>query len=166
MSTQDPTPPTSDGPYGQPPAAPQYGDPAAYGGQPSSAGGASPYSGGGYGGGDAPAPRNGIGLAALIVGIVSLLAGIIPFVGFIGIAAVVLGIIGLSRVRKRIATNRGMALAGVILGALAIIAAILWVIATVFFAQRFAPALEECSSLDPSSVEYQQCVVDNSGLEQ
>ena len=172
MSTQDPTPPPGDRPYGQPPEAPRFGSSSApgepgaaqpYGQQPYGqapepyAGGATP-AGGGYG---AEQPRNGIGIAALVVGIVALLFSWFPGAGLLGIVAVILGVVGLSRVRKRLATNRGMSITGIVLGALATLIGIGVLILTVFVFQQAGGALQECAQLDPSSVEYQQCVQEN-----
>lgn len=82
-----------------------------------------PY--GDYVGGPPPA-RNGLGIAALIVGIIGLV-GSISIVGgvVLGIAAVVLGLLGRARVKRGEATNGGVALAGIVLGVLAIIAGLL-----------------------------------------
>ena len=56
--------------------------------------------------------RNGVGIAALVVGLISLVfAGLL-----LGAVAIVLGWIGLNRVKKGQATNQVMALTGVVLG--------------------------------------------------
>lgn len=64
---------------------------------------------------------NGLGVAALVLGVVALVLGLIPFVGFgtwvVGVVGVVLGFVGLLR-RDR---KRGVAVAGLIASALAII---------------------------------------------
>lgn len=71
-----------------------------------------------------PAPRNGLGIAALCLGIVGMLFGLVPFTGFVafalGAVGIILGLVGFSRARKRTATNLKTALAGTILSALAI----------------------------------------------
>lgn len=72
------------------------------------------------------APRNGLGITALCLGIVGILFGLVPFTGFIafglGAIGVILGLVGFSRARKRVATNPKMAVAGIVLsvGALAL----------------------------------------------
>jgi uncharacterized membrane protein len=59
-------------------------------------------------------PTNGLAIAALVVGIVAIISGWIPFWGLIvGIAAIVLGILGLRK-----AGGKGMAIAGLVTGAL------------------------------------------------
>lgn len=81
-------------------------------------------------------PRNGLGVTALVLGIVGVLFAIIPFLfwlgGILGLLALIFGIIGVSRAGKGLATNKGMALTGLILGAVSIVVAIVWtaVIAT------------------------------------
>ncbi len=72
----------------------------------------------------AQAPRNGLGIAALCLGIVGMLFGLVPFTGFIAFAlgaiGIVLGLVGFARSRRRIATNTKTALAGAVLSAIAI----------------------------------------------
>ena len=61
--------------------------------------------------------KNGLGVAALVLGLVGLLGGfIIPFSGLGSILAIIFGAIGLKRVKRGEASNRGMALAGLWLG--------------------------------------------------
>jgi membrane-bound ClpP family serine protease len=67
------------------------------------------------------APRNGIGTAALVLGIIGLVLAVIVLGGLVGIVAVILGIVGLGRVRRGEATNRGVAIGGIVTGALAIV---------------------------------------------
>ena len=70
----------------------------------------------------AAAPKNGLGIAALIVGILSLPAAFTIFGGFIlGVIAIVLGFIGYRRARTGEATNGGMAIGGIVLGVLGVI---------------------------------------------
>ncbi|REK88991.1 DUF4352 domain-containing protein [Streptomyces inhibens] len=81
------------------------------------------------------AARNGLGVAALILGIIGALSGI-PMVLFwlagpLGILALIFGLVGLSRAKKGQATNKGVAVTGTILGGLAIILAIVGIIVTV-----------------------------------
>ncbi|MER7695598.1 MULTISPECIES: DUF4190 domain-containing protein [unclassified Streptomyces] len=118
-------PPPPVGPHGPghaapPPAAAHYGYPAPpaqpYGGYPG-------Y--GAYGAGPAgwgPAPNNGLGTAAMVIGIISVVGFCLYGVNIIlGILALIFGIIGLGRAKRGEATNRGMALAGVILGSVGIV---------------------------------------------
>lgn len=70
-------------------------------------------------------PRNGLGTAALVLGIIALLLSWVPIIGFIGfvlgILALVLGIVGILRARKGHASNLVVAAVGTGLGALAIV---------------------------------------------
>lgn len=72
----------------------------------------------------APAPRNGLGIAALVLGICGFLSGLIPFFFWFaliaGVIGLVLGLVGFARTRKRVATNRKTSVAGVILSVLSI----------------------------------------------
>jgi hypothetical protein len=68
------------------------------------------------------APKNGLGIAALITAIISLPAALSVFGGFLlGIVAVVLGFIGYNRSKRGEATNGGVAISGIVLGFLGII---------------------------------------------
>ncbi len=76
--------------------------------------------------GAAPILRNGMGVAALVVAIIALLLFITVAGGVVfGITAVVLGFIGRARVRRSEADNGGIALSGIVLGVIAIIAGLL-----------------------------------------
>lgn len=82
-----------------------------------------------------PAPRNGAGTAALILGLVGLpfiLTGLTaPIAIVLGLIAVPLALTGLGRVRRREATNRGAAVTGLILGTLAVVLGIWSIVVTV-----------------------------------
>jgi hypothetical protein len=65
--------------------------------------------------------RNGMGTAALVLGIIGVVLSWTVYPGFIlGILAIVFGAIGLGRVRRGEATNRGAARAGLVLGIVAL----------------------------------------------
>ncbi|MFE0644737.1 DUF4190 domain-containing protein [Streptomyces sp. NPDC058877] len=112
-------PADASGGYGYPPAAPAPAAPG-YGypgyGQPG-------YGQPGYGqpGWQQP-PSNGMGTAAMVIGIVAV-AGFCLYGlgGILGILAVIFGIIGLKKAGRGEATNRGMAIAGIVLGAIGIV---------------------------------------------
>jgi hypothetical protein len=118
---------------GQPPAG-AYGYPAAPGmPQPPAAGGygaPDPYGAGyqgypGYGQttGWQQQPANGMGITAMVLGILSVclfcLYGIVAVV--LGVLALIFGILGRKRAQRGEATNGGMALAGIILGVCGIV---------------------------------------------
>ncbi len=73
-----------------------------------------------------PADRRGLAIASLVLGIISLCGAIFWFCGGpLAIVAVVLGVL------SRNSTARGMATAGIILGAIGILLAIVFVILTI-----------------------------------
>ncbi|MFI8179532.1 DUF4190 domain-containing protein [Actinacidiphila glaucinigra] len=110
------------GPPGYPayPAHPGY---PGYPGHPGYPG----YGMGPYGGWAPPVARNGVGLTAMILGIVGAVLAISCFGAFLGlplgIAAVVCGIVGLRIARRGEATNRPQALTGLILGIISVVLA-------------------------------------------
>ncbi|BCO36094.1 hypothetical protein BMW24_010440 [Mycobacterium heckeshornense] len=66
-------------------------------------------------------PRNGLGTASLVLAVIALLGVWSVFGGVIlGGAAIVLGIAAYARVRRGEANNGGVAVAGIVLGAIAI----------------------------------------------
>ncbi|MBT2445092.1 DUF4190 and DUF4352 domain-containing protein [Streptomyces sp. ISL-36] len=91
--------------------------------------------------------RNGLGVAALVVGIVGLVFGIIPFLfwlgGILGVLALIFGIIGHGRARKGEATNKGAALTGIILGAVTIVVSLVWLIVIVTAVKDVANDMED-----------------------
>lgn len=68
------------------------------------------------------APRNGFSITALALALSGLVFGLVPFTGFLalmlGALAVLFGILGWARVRRREATNRKMAITSTGLGVL------------------------------------------------
>ena len=79
------------------------------------------------------APRNGLGIGALVVAILAVVSSISVVGGIVlGIVAVVLGFAGRARVKKGEANNGGVALAGIVLGFLGIVAGLasiaIWVL--------------------------------------
>lgn len=118
-------------PYGAPPPEGQgsrpYGQPAGpdqpgYGQQPY---GQQPYGQQPYGHDPGRRPRNGFGIAALVLGILAVLSGFLFVGALFGIAAIVLGVLGRGRAKRGEATNGGMALAGIVLGVVGILFAAL-----------------------------------------
>ncbi|MFE3289529.1 DUF4190 domain-containing protein [Rhodococcus sp. NPDC059234] len=127
---------------------PQYpgGQPPYPGGQPQYPGGQPQYpSGQQYPGGQqyaaqpypgaAPiSPRNGAGIAALILGILGVVTVWTIIGGFVfGVLAVILGVIGRSQFKKQTATNGGMSLAGILLGIAAVIITIVLIVVGIGF---------------------------------
>jgi hypothetical protein len=68
------------------------------------------------------APKNGFGIAALVLAVVGLLSVATVFAPIaLGVVAVILGLLGRARAKRGIADNGGVAIAGIVLGALAVV---------------------------------------------
>jgi amino acid transporter len=83
-----------------------------------------------YGGYQPPptGPKNGLGIAALVAAIVGLVFCWSVFGGVVlGVVAVILGIVGYGRAKRGQATNTGVAIAGIVLGALAVIVSLAFI---------------------------------------
>lgn len=154
--------------YGEP--APQYGQqPPQYGQQHP---GDQPAGYGGYGTGpdygNAPppgygqAPRNGLGIAALVFGIIALLGAWIPLVNIVSIVlaivGIVLGIMALRRVKRGEATNRGMSITGLLLSVAALVLALVVLVRAANFIVSNYEDIESCADPALSQEEQQACV--------
>jgi Domain of unknown function (DUF4190) len=114
-------PDRSEAPPPPPPAPPP---PPQYGAYPYPPPAPHPYGGYGYAGYGPPptGPKNGLGIASLVIAIIALLS---VFGGIVlGVVAVILGFLGWQRAKRGEATNGGMAVAGIVLGVLSIIEAL------------------------------------------
>jgi hypothetical protein len=92
-----------------------------------------PYQPGSYPGGYPPspyggyppqpaAPKNGLGIASLVLAVIGLVSVATVFIPIgLGVIAVIIGGIGHGRAKRGIANNGGVAIAGIVLGALAIV---------------------------------------------
>ncbi|MEU6879263.1 DUF4352 domain-containing protein [Streptomyces sp. NPDC046712] len=103
--------------------------------------------------------RNGLGTAALILGIIGTLSGLIPFffwlAGILGLIALILGLVGRGRVKRGEANNKGVTTTGAVLGLAALILSVVGAVIT-FTAVSDAvdeinKAVEESAPKDPSS---------------
>jgi O-antigen ligase len=80
--------------------------------------------GAGYGGPSAR-PRNGFGVAALVLGVLALLLSWTIIGGVVlGVLALIFGVLGRSRAKRGEATNGGVSVAGIVLGIIGVIIAI------------------------------------------
>jgi hypothetical protein len=70
-------------------------------------------------------PRNGLGVVSLVLGVVGVVISAVtiwPTIGvFLGIAALAVGLAARARVKRGKANNRGIAIAGIVLGVAAIV---------------------------------------------
>ncbi|MGX2994221.1 DUF4190 domain-containing protein [Streptomyces sp. JNUCC 64] len=140
-----PVPPPPIGPEGP---GPSPGYPAGYPSHPShpaygTGGGPAPYPGGaapygypggagvGWGGGVPPA-RDGLGVASLVLGILSVCVFVLwPLAIVLAVLAVVFGGVARSRASKGLAVNPGQALAGLICGLVGFLLAVLLGVAVI-----------------------------------
>lgn len=155
-------------PGGEPAGPPPQSEPPAWQGQQQPAYaqqpyGQQPYGQPGYGQqpfGVPPPPagnRNGLGTASLVLGILSLVTWFLLIGGLFGIIAVVLGALGRGKAKRGEASNGGMALAGIVTGAVGILLTILVIVgvAALFSTGEFAN-LTDClqdAAGDPGAVE-------------
>ena len=74
------------------------------------------------------APKNGLGVAALVIAILALVLcwSIVGGIIF-GVCAVIIGFVARGRVKRGEATNGGVAISGIVLGVLAIIASLVFI---------------------------------------
>ncbi|MEV8625923.1 DUF4190 domain-containing protein [Streptomyces sp. NBC_01268] len=105
------------------------------------------------------AMRNGLGTAALILGIIGTISGLIPLffwlAGILGVIALILGLVGKGRVKRGEASNKGVALTGAILGLAALILSVVGAVIT-FTAVSDAvdeidKAIKDSAPKDPTS---------------
>jgi predicted membrane protein len=104
---------------------------------------------------------NGLGIAALIIGIIALIGALIPFLNygawFLGLVGLVLGIIGLVQKNRK----KGVATAGTIISGVAIILSIVLAIA---YTAAFANAVhEEIKKQDTEASQPVEVVYDVTG---
>ena len=73
-------------------------------------------------------PSNGVAIGGMVTGIVGLVFGWVPVVGFIlGAVAVILSGVGIRNANTKNASGRGMAVAGLVCGILAVVFGIFWI---------------------------------------
>lgn len=122
-SAPSPGLPSGTSPAGNPGPWPPPAPPAPPSGYWGNAGG--PYGGAPTAGVPAAPPQNGMGIAGLVLGIAGLF-----FFGFIlGILAIIFSSIGLQRANNGMATNKTMAIWGLILGIIGLVAWTLFLLA-------------------------------------
>ncbi|MFE7039469.1 DUF4190 domain-containing protein [Streptomyces atratus] len=78
--------------------------------------------------------RNGLGIAALVLGVIGAVSGLIPFLfwlaGILGVIALILGLAGRGRAKRGEATNKGMTTFGAVLGLISLILAVVGAVIT------------------------------------
>ncbi|MGB9302417.1 MAG: DUF4190 domain-containing protein [Mycobacterium sp.] len=98
------------------------------------------------------APRNGLGIASLVIGILALSATWTVVGGiFLAVFAVIFGGVALAKVRRGEATNGGVAIAGIVLGIVAAVVAVIIgvVLALVLGSDVFNENYQHCIGYHP-----------------
>ncbi|MGH3607095.1 MAG: DUF4190 domain-containing protein, partial [Pseudonocardiaceae bacterium] len=133
-----------------------YRPPVSYGANPTGYGN-------GRGDGTPPGqPRNGFGVAALVLGILALVLSWTVLGGIVfGILALIFGLLGRGRAKRGEATNGGLSLAGVVLGIIGLLIAIGLILLINSPAGREYQQCLEQSAGDPATV--QQCATQFGG---
>ena len=125
--------------YGQP----AYGQPAF--GQPA------------FGQPPAGQAKNGLGVAALVLGILAALTGFFVIGGLFGVVAIVLGFLGRGRAKRGEATNGGLALAGIILGVIGVLLTAAVIAIGASFLSEFGNLTECRNSAGQDQAKIDQC---------
>ena len=107
------------------------------------------------------APKNGLGIAALVLAIIGLvLCWTVAGGVLLGFAAVIMGFAARGRVKRGRATNGGIAIAGIVLGFLAIIVSLVFI--PIWYSTLkdvFGPDYVDCLSKAGSNEQaIQKCV--------
>lgn len=80
------------------------------------------------------APKNGLGTAGLVLGILGVIFAIIPLLfwlgGILALLGLILGAVGMGRAKRGVATNKGIAISGTILGLIGLILSVVFGIMT------------------------------------
>ncbi|MFE5939197.1 DUF4352 domain-containing protein [Streptomyces sp. NPDC056470] len=104
------------------------------------------------------AARNGLGTAALVLGIIGTLSGVIPLLfwlaGILGLIALILGLAGRGRVKRGQANNKGVTTTGAILGLAALILSVVGAVITFTVVNdavnEIDKAIQESAPKDPA----------------
>ncbi len=87
-------------------------------------------------GGPSSATRNGMGTAALVLGIIAIFTSWLWFLGpVLAILAIVFGVMGRGRAKRGEATNKGSAMAGIVTGIVSLVLTAALLIAGIAFLQ-------------------------------
>jgi hypothetical protein len=166
--------PPPGGGYGQQPGYGQAQDPGqqqgygqqaygqqGYGGQPGygQQGGYPGYGGEQYGGPQG-SPKNGMGWAALVLGVLGLLSSWLIVGGALGILAIIFGILAFKKSRRREATNGWAGIVGIVTGVIAVLVAALVLAVTIIFADEFSSYADCLESAGNDTTAQQECADD------
>ncbi|RKT57811.1 MmpS family transport accessory protein [Saccharothrix australiensis] len=109
-------------------------------------------------------PRNGLGTAGLVLGLLGLPAAFLPVIGLVAWPLVVLGLVlgalGVARASRGRATNKGIAVAGVVLSAAGLAVCALW---AAFFGKAASDAARTLDDLEREANKESRVVYEISG---
>jgi amino acid transporter len=101
--------------------------------------------------------RNGMGTAALVVGIVALVTSWTVVGGVVlGVLAIIFGAVGRSRAKRGEATNGGSAIAGLVLGVVSLIVAVVMVAAGATWFSHHKTQIQKLQACDKSATTQAQ----------
>lgn len=106
------------------------------------------------------APGSGFALASLILGIAAIVTCWFGIGGLFGLVGLILGIVAINKLRKTPGAGKGMAITGIILGALGLVIGIVMTIFIVFVSSVAVNGMTECQSYLESNDQaaYEQCI--------
>ena len=106
-----------------------------------------------------PKPK-GLAIAALVLGILAFLSGWMLIGGIFGLVGLILGIVALVKANKGQADGKGMAITGIVLSILGLLAAI---VVGILFGWAGGAALE-CADYSNDQVALEQCINQQMGI--
>ncbi len=114
-----------------------------------------------YGNPPARTLPNGMAVASLVLGILGLVLAVVVVGGVLGLVAVILGAVALGKIKRGEAGGRGMAIAGIVTGGLAmLLAGLLLAAGAVFFArnaEEFSNLADCVAAADNDQAEIDAC---------
>lgn len=100
-------------------------------------------------------PRDGMGTAGFVLGLLAAIFALIPIIGVIAwplsILGLVFGIVGISRARRGVANNKGLAVAGTVLAAIALVLCLAWTAALGATADQVNSELTQPATAAPTA---------------
>ncbi len=109
------------------------------------------------------APRNGFGIAALVLGIIAIVLSWSAVGGIVfGVLAIIFAVLGMRRANQRIATNKGMSIAGLVTGIVGLVIGVLFAILfgslwSLFGSQQFQDLKTCLQHAGNDQAQIQQC---------
>lgn len=106
----------------------------------------------------------GMGIAALVLGILSFLTGWFVMGGFLGVLGIIFGIISLVQAKRENAP-KGLAITGIVFSALGVLSAIIMFILFITIFPNLFEIADACSQYQNDDAMFSQCIQDQMGFE-